>query len=91
MGPNLVTVSPVSSNDPQIKIFRVTYSPLLGDVENLKEISGNLLVEVEEETKGVASGESVQLSIQGQHSPLLTLTETSENVQKKIIFQTKKN
>ncbi|RMZ99473.1 hypothetical protein BpHYR1_037334, partial [Brachionus plicatilis] len=80
LGPNLVSVSPVSSNDPIVKIFLVTFSADLGDVPNLEEKSGNLIMLVDEETKGIASGQNVQITVQGQHSPLFSLTETSDNV-----------
>lgn len=80
LGPNLVSVSPVSSNDPMVKIFLVTFSADLGDVPNLEEKSGNLIMLVDEETKGIASGQNVQITVQGQHSPLFSLTETSDNV-----------
>lgn len=89
LGLNLVSVFPVSSNDPNVKIFRVTFSSDLGDVPNLEEKSGNLFMEVEEETKGVSSGENVQLNIQGQNSPLFSPTQTNDQVILKINFHLK--
>ncbi|RMZ95338.1 fibrocystin-L-like isoform X1 [Brachionus plicatilis] len=80
LGSNLVSVSQVSSSSPNIKIFRVTFSADLGNVPDLEEKSGNLVMEVEEETRGVASGSNVQLTVQGQHSPLFSLTQTSDNI-----------
>lgn len=82
LGPKLVTVNPVLSEDSKIKIFRVTFSADLGDVPNLEEKGGNLTMEVEEEKKGVASGNNFQMVVQGQHSPLFKLSDSSDNVTK---------
>lgn len=80
LSPSLVTVSPVSSGSQNVKMFRITFSPDLGDVPALEEKSGNLIMQVEEEVKGIASGKNVQITVQGQHSPLFSLTQTNENV-----------
>ena len=80
LAPNLVTVAPVSSNDETIKIFRVTFSVDLGDVPDLVETSGNVIMEVLEETTGVASGSKVQLGIEDKFTPLFDLRDNDASV-----------
>ncbi|CAF0814130.1 unnamed protein product, partial [Brachionus calyciflorus] len=80
ISPNLVTVNSVSSDDANLKIYRVTFPSDLGDVPDLIETTGHVALDVNEETKGVSSGAKVQLNIEDKVSPLFNIADSNDHI-----------
>lgn len=80
MSPNLVNVTESLYSDEISKTYAIYFSSDLGDVPIIKELTGNVMTLIEEQTKGVASGGKIQLVIQNVSTNLFSLADTSTNV-----------
>lgn len=80
LSPNLVNVSQSIANDGVSVIYNVTFSADLGDVDLIREVSGNVNATIAEVIAGSATGARIQLKIENGTTDFFKLNDTSSNV-----------